>query len=760
MGRRGFVRLVYTDQTAADVDNADFDNDGLTNYQEINGYNGFLSHPLDEDTDHDGTADGLEALAGNNPADPNVGGPPLKPTFETKSIEAIVFNQLYVSGHHAALVWNATGDSSVGPEWTTGQPEFELFADQPPTPTYGRTADIAYSFPLPGEWSPVLRGAWWKSSEIPAEENPDGIPLYSFTASRIEHRLKLNRKASPLGFSYPLQVLKVPWTIGDPWTISGPAESIITEMVVPPGELLSNIAIYDNIVGLVANQAVGLHTVRFEEVEPESGFDDEVRYLEAQRLQIPWLVVANSTEAATPPNAQVKLHLSPVGGGELPLSISVPAGYSATVTPEKVTGKNEPFTLSIQGNAVFPEDRNSCEGTLRIAGQDVLKLVFYKRREVNLAIHKITLTNDDEELPYLKVSGEPLEPIKKGEGKPNTVCVRKVASTFDTIVVGGDDVGDFGVVRTGKNGICETERAGDDEQVIKVGKGEKNAVIINPGPNGVANTGVDPGDDVSGQNITTGEDGIRDTATPKPRQTPVNVPTKEELKNYLDRTFGPQTNVWFNIIEWNEKDVAFDTICTFPGGQSLKPNHIFDYNGATPAKTSEEDLIENASFNSSNNTFNLYYIGSQISSTGGKDCPAGFARSHLRRPYIAAFDRNLHVSKPQTQTFMLLGASAHELAHNDLFSTNTSGRGLHHPWMPDLPDIRTVNSFYHEANFEVIDKLIPYRPTRNHTLLDQQNNRKSLMWYVYPEEKNPATGRFPSKIIKQEADIIHELNPP
>ncbi|MEO5915685.1 MAG: hypothetical protein ABIS50_15735 [Luteolibacter sp.] len=68
---KAFYRLQYTDQTAADLDTADFDGDGLTNLAEItpDSTNGTQTNPLDTDTDHDGLTDKFERDHGLDPTD-------------------------------------------------------------------------------------------------------------------------------------------------------------------------------------------------------------------------------------------------------------------------------------------------------------------------------------------------------------------------------------------------------------------------------------------------------------------------------------------------------------------------------------------------------------------------------------------------------------------------------------------------------------------------------------------------------------------
>ncbi len=84
---KGFYRLQYSDQTDTDLDNADFDGDGLTNLEEITPYtrpgaraarsiiggpataNSVQTNPLDPDTDHDGLGDKWERDNGLDPTD-------------------------------------------------------------------------------------------------------------------------------------------------------------------------------------------------------------------------------------------------------------------------------------------------------------------------------------------------------------------------------------------------------------------------------------------------------------------------------------------------------------------------------------------------------------------------------------------------------------------------------------------------------------------------------------------------------------------
>ena len=79
---KGFFRLIRSDQTAADLDTADFDGDDLSNLQEITprprpggigvhaGLNpNIQTNPIDPDTDHDGLNDKWEQDHGLDPTD-------------------------------------------------------------------------------------------------------------------------------------------------------------------------------------------------------------------------------------------------------------------------------------------------------------------------------------------------------------------------------------------------------------------------------------------------------------------------------------------------------------------------------------------------------------------------------------------------------------------------------------------------------------------------------------------------------------------
>lgn len=766
---RHFVRLWYTDQATSDPDTADFDDDGVSNLDELEL---LMTHPFDWDTDDDGALDGAEAMAGSDPNDADSGGIAVKGSVESNWTSLQWYEDVIITGTNAVFTQMAEGDDFEGGDWTEQQ---GAFTDVDDATSFGEVAGAASTYPLPAFWEEAVRGLWWKN--IKENRSQTTTPDYyrDWTAGRLKHCLRLNRPAPKNGYRYPFQVLKLHWqraeAEGSPWTPDAANLAIVQHFELAKDEVLSNELEYDPVLQLAENKAVTLHAIRFEEAGPERGFDDHVRYLPELRFEKPWLAVANSTTPETLPNAAVKLHFSPVEQ-PLNLEVEVDGGHTATVTPNVISGQG-PVELTIEGSADFGQTENSYEGVLKIEGVPVLQLAFYKRQTVLLAVHEIALINDDVEVEYTTTPDGPSTRIEPDKGKPSSICVRKDGSSFDTQVKGGDD--DFhayqSAIHAGPNGICETERAVDDEQVIPLNQGEPNVVIITEGANGELNTAPNlvytQDDAVIGTTITTGPDGIRQTPDLIPRAAPANVPTQQQLQDYLDATFGLQTNVWFEIVEWNQADVAFDVAS--PSGedanypQLAQPNHYFDFYTSQKNEageillTREEQLVRAASWNDDPEMLNLYFIAAPFQSnsflfdTHVQSHPLGYARSVIRSPYISAYQPPGTPSL-QTSTESLVQAAAHELAHNDLFEQIDNG-GLHHPW-------HKAENAADKAKPEAENGLLPHDPDDWHTLLDQQADRLRLMWFQTPKAVNPATGRMPGMLLKHEADRLQETNFP
>lgn len=488
------------------------------------------------------------------------------------------------------------------------------------------------------------------------------------------------------------------------------------------------------------DQKVGVALpISFKEFAPNTGFDNYERFLKEQRLERPWLAV--------PETNQVIMHRNP-GGMKVAMNTKFDPGKNSTVDP--VESAQSPETLTVTGNGPWAQGENSYEGTLQVQQVDALNLVVYKRRELTLAVHAVTLINDDVD------SG-----IKMGEGKPNTICISRGQGQgiLWTTQTGGDDTTDGVAVYTGPNGICETSKTDNrDEQVIPEGKGEPFAVIVQPGQNGILNTAVnDSGkinevngvvvddDTVAGETITTGADGIRETSLVKAAQAPVNVPTKAQLQETLDRIFGKQANIYFDVKYVNHVDVAYDV--GDEGGNNpefaamANPNGRLDF--FTNDTLSPEELLLRSAAHDSNVDFNLYYIGSGLSKftiIGDIKFPKpewllGFARTSHKTPYVCAFDQLAVPITNQTPTNALAGSAAHELAHNHLFRERT---GLRHPRV--------------QAKVNGVTKYVPDKPENSFTLNKEADDRLRLMWPDYTDG-----GVFPEMLLKDECDRLHGI---
>jgi len=751
------------------ISDIDPDLDNATNYEEsILGTNSGIA-----DSDGDGTDDGIEGIGGTNGADAEVGGSPIINGRESRWIHAGVREEIFTSNYISGFYHIYDPGSNKGADWVTSKDEYQSIVN---SDDFAALSTAAAGFPLPEEWAKEFKGLWWTNIRKSVSGTPD---LDEYAAGRLEHRLQINKKSLDVPYEFPLQVLELHWQRNAaPESLWVPDQgaantSILNKAVVPAGDNVSDPITYSAIPALAENRAITRTAVRFEEVEPESGFNDGVRFLQAQRFDLPWLAVADSQDANTPPHAQVKMHFSPT---EQPLHLEVHisgGGNTATVTPD-VTSGTSPMTLSIQGSNNFAPGQKSYEGTLRVEGVDVLNLVFYKREVVTLAVHAITLTNDDVDAKCYYRDKNTFQSVEKnigvGEGKSDEICVVQTNGVLQTEPKYDDYIDHNGKIRTGKDGICQTTAVAPDEQVISVGQGLPNYSIVGPGPNNelnstpnglIANVPTSGGgvafpqdDAVSGTSITTGPDGIRQTPLTQARVSPLNVPSQTEMQEFLNRVFGHQANIWFQITEYDQADAAFDVASTqgrdgqFP--EMANPNRRFDFysndlnpDTQTPFISKEEQIVQTAA-KDTNATFNLYYVPARLcrrlifQGQVSVQTPEGYARSDLRTPYISALD-------PVNPTYsssskVLLGTAAHEIAHSAFFALkgDAASLGLSHPWTLNHANNKVERDF----------------PDKSFSLVDRDSDKLRLMWFSQPELAS--VSRFPGKLLKSETDKLHE----
>lgn len=123
---------------------------------------------------------------------------------------------------------------------------------------------------------------------------------------------------------------------------------------------------------------------------------------------------------------------------------------------------------------------------------------------------------------------------------------------------GGDDQVAGATITTGADGICNTAVSGDDVQTIAVGNGKANENCVTAGTNAKRDTKTSGDDTVVGENITTGPDGICNTSANATDVSPVNVPSAAALQTYLnDTAWGKQANVHFTVTR-SDSTVNFD----------------------------------------------------------------------------------------------------------------------------------------------------------------------------------------------------------
>lgn len=319
----------------------------------------------------------------------------------------------------------------------------------------------------------------------------------------------------------------------------------------------------------------------------QAGYDNFPRLLDEHYEPRPWLMVPSEAE----PGNSIRLR----GGALAAIDANLTTSNESAVTPT-TTGNQPSLDVEVKGPATGQS------ATVDIQGVPLVNLAFYPRRTIKLTVHAVTLPNDDVDLVNIK-------PFK---GLPNQPCVTKAGATFWS-TPGGDDDFSSGVstyIHTGANGICETTASGDpnnpnamDNQEIEVGKGKPNVVFITGGPNGKINTPVDGEDEVSADNseIHTGEDGIRHTKPVEDRISPKNLPSRQELEDFLNDVYGLQANIYFEVT-FNPVDVAFDVGHTEPGITNYKKWGIdgeLDIITTEGKDSAEEALLEAEAFDSS-----------------------------------------------------------------------------------------------------------------------------------------------------------------
>jgi hypothetical protein len=79
-------------------------------------------------------------------------------------------------------------------------------------------------------------------------------------------------------------------------------------------------------------------------------------------------------------------------------------------------------------------------------------------------------------IPPAYARGLPTAPLAVGKGQANVVCINAGVNLVTTPA--GDDAVNGGEINTGSNGKCETAKTGNDFQVIPVGQGQPDTLVL------------------------------------------------------------------------------------------------------------------------------------------------------------------------------------------------------------------------------------------------------------------------------------------
>lgn len=645
------------------------DSDSLTNLQEYQ----HQTDPLNSDSDGDGADDSTEVTQGSFANDASDGGLPVPPGQKlTLHITA---------GDHSGSE-SETYEVHLHKFDPETREELEIIKTIP-----GQISQtlVPQTFHLPKDASYTVQLKWLNTSnEAQNGEGPDYDYTFEIETSSPD--------APPLLQPY----------------------NKLCDCIDDLGNLLGVFDDVSSFIQTVQNERVLIPQVKAIKFEDEAGFDDFERDPAFAQLDYPWLMVPAGGEGSN------KCKLTGLKTVVVGLETE---NETTTVTPDQ-SGAEDPLTLTFSDSGIGGESFAKLED-----GQRFLNLAIYPKKTFTLTAHVVTFPNDDIELT--DASGNPR--IKKNKGLPEQICIKKGGTVFDTTALGGDDDFTESVIpeiHTGPNGICQTTAQGDDLQPIPPGQGKENENFIAAGPNQVINTYPRGDDNISddGLFIHTGPDGIRDTPAPT-KLVPKNVPSAQELEDYLNEIYGKQANIFFEV---NMVHVEIDCDIghhdpNFPDYEDWGVNAVFDFFTDAATRTHEQNALHGGSNSASQ--FNLYLLPTRCRrhvvldsgpiNAGGV---GGFAFELPRIFYVTANSKS---------KIELLSTSAHEIGHGRFPQAN---RGLKHPY-----DVT-------EGQFGIPDY---DKNPLGFPLKTQESDRERLMW---PDNTSPPEA---SLLIKPEWDILH-----
>jgi hypothetical protein len=260
-------------------------------------------------------------------------------------------------------------------------------------------------------------------------------------------------------------------------------------------------------------------------------------------------------------------------------SITLASSANVTITPMSVTGSGTLVTVTGTPSGTGQIQATSNDGSVLFTN---LMVSVKERISKTVAIHAITEQNDD------------VQAIAVGQGQPGQICISPGPNGVLNTTAALGDVRVGNNITTGADGICQTTKAGDDSQVIPVNQGKPNVACVTAGANGFRDT-VPVGNDGTVSNfITTGSDGICQTAANNINLVPSSVPSSANLQAYLSDIWGKQANVYFTVYR-SDATVHYD----------LDWDGVLDQGGEY--FSTEEQKIRNAARDATKD-INVYYV--------------------------------------------------------------------------------------------------------------------------------------------------------
>lgn len=138
-----------------------------------------------------------------------------------------------------------------------------------------------------------------------------------------------------------------------------------------------------------------------------------------------------------------------------------------------------------------------------------------------------------------------IQTIHTLEGLPYETAIEPGTNGILDSNRGGDDELAGNSISAGLNGICETKALADDIQIINENKGKPNVICVAHGPNKFRDTQLANGDDVIlGDDITTGPDGICNTSANDSNIVSTDINDYGILETYMKQVYDQAVIKW------------------------------------------------------------------------------------------------------------------------------------------------------------------------------------------------------------------------